>query len=146
MSAQQFPLPAEGLCPPGWELVVRTAIVRLGSDLSLYTDTNHASLGVESVTVDEGWLEVRTDFDGAREKCLSATASVDATLAGKGVFVGASGGASLTRYALYSARTLGHYPAFSRIPASSTVFSSAIDNLWITHLSLRRVAQDGGAV
>ena len=88
---------------------------------------------------------IRSDFDGAREKCLSATACVDATLAGKGVFVGGSGGAALTRYALYSAKTLGPYSAYTRIPANSAVFNSTIDNLWITHLSLRQVGASEAA-
>ena len=141
MTSQQVPLPADGLCPPGWELVVRTAIVRLGPDFWLHTDSNHASLGVTGIGLYNGMLEVYTDFDGTREKCLSATANVDATLAAKGIFVGASGGADLTRYSLHSSKTLGSYSAYTRIPANSAVFNSAIDNLWITHLSLRQVSE-----
>ncbi|WP_311208716.1 MULTISPECIES: hypothetical protein [unclassified Aeromicrobium] len=125
--------------------MIRTAIVRVGPDFWLHTDTNHASLGVTSINVVDGYLEVHTDFDPARERCLSATAAVDATLAVKGVSAGASGGAALTRYALSSSKQLGPYAPHTRIPANSTVFNSGIDNLWIVHHSLRQVgmAKDG---
>lgn len=142
-----FSTPAPGeSAPSGYEIVTRSAIVRLGPDLGIWDATNHACLGVVSVDVDgDHNLVVVTDFDDDTELCLSATANVDATLAAKGIFAGASGGGELTLFKIYSARTLpygtqGHtYAAWTQLSPASSVFDSTKDNFWIEFKSLRQL-------
>jgi hypothetical protein len=143
MQPQQY---SSNLIEQGKELVHRSAIVRLGPDMELYTESNHASLGVLSVSMtDDYLLKIVTDFgDYGPELTLSATANVDAQLAAKGIFAGASGGASITLFDIRSSKNLSYGGgstrlAYTRLPPTSSVFNSNTDNLWINFLSIRDV-------
>lgn len=139
---QQFPTP-----PPGYELVHRYAIVRLGPQINLYTESNHASLGITGIEVESpgGRLIVHSDFDPETELCLFAGANADATLASKGIVAGASGGGELTRFSIYSSRNLTYgngsvRQAYTLLPANSAVFDSTVDNLWLSFASLKALS------
>lgn len=125
----------------GLELIHRTAIVRLGvGGPELYYPTNHGALGVTAVAAldTDDYLTVYTDF-GPDETCLHASADVDLTLARKGVFVGASGGASVTKFGLYSSLKPGTITGagYSPIRPDDPFFNLAADNLWIHFVSAR---------
>lgn len=143
-------IPAVGTAPEGWEMITRQCVVRLGPDLELYYPTNHGSVGITSITVDEtnDWLVVNTDFDTTRELATYNTASMDATLAYKGVFSGGSGGGPATKFPLYSCFDLPFYsngvvtkttPKRTKLHPRSGVFDSTVDNLWITINSVRHI-------
>lgn len=127
--------------PAEWELVYRCCIVRLGRDWNWYENAAHGSAGVLGVTIDaDRNLVVETDFDNATEKILFAGANIDHQLTEKGIFVGASGGSSITRYALRSCKDLtGGYAAWTQIRPNGTCFDSNLDNLWIQQVSMRPV-------
>lgn len=139
-----FSVPSNSSVPDGWEMIHRSAIVRLGPDYGIHYPDHHGVLGVLDVSVDDGYLVVHTDF-GDDEVILTATANVDLTLAAKGVFAGASGGTSSTKFGIYSAKKLytnngqgtASYAAFTILPPHSSVFNSSLDNLWLNWKSLR---------
>lgn len=130
--------------PAEWELVYRCCVVRLGKDANgvwpgLYENNAHGSAGILSVTIDaDRNLVVETDFDPATEKILYAGANVDHQLTAKGIFVGASGGSNITRYAVRSCKDMsGGYPAYTQIRPNASCFDAALDNLWIQQVSMR---------
>jgi hypothetical protein len=129
------------VAPEGYELVYRSVIVRLGPSWNWYENAAHGSAGIIGVTIDGTTRElvVETDFDAAAgEKILYAGASSDATLVGKGVSAGASGGSNITRYTIVSSKDLpGGYAAYLPIRPNGSCFDSNVDNLWIVQVSMR---------
>lgn len=128
--------------PTQWELVYRSCVVRLGQSWNWYENNAHGSCGILNVTIDtDRNLVVETDFDPTTEKILYAGANVDAQLALKGIFVGASGGSNITRYCIASSKAqTGNYPAYAPIRPNGSCFDSNLDNLWIQQVSMRPVA------
>lgn len=124
-----------------WEIVYRSVIVRLGPSWNWYENNAHGSAGIVNVSIDaDRNLVVETDFDDATEKILFAGANIDHQLTAKGIFAGASGGSSITRYALRSCKDLpGGYPAWTQIRPNGSCFDSTLDNLWIQQVSMRPV-------
>lgn len=129
---------------PGVEVIHRAGIVRLGpGGPELYYPTNHGALGVTGADIDDsGYLRVTTGF-GPDETCVHASANVDLTLARKGVFCGASGGAAVTRFGIYSTRrpspTGGVFP---NLRPDDSLFDPAADNLWLHFISTRPVSAE----
>ncbi|MGL5851714.1 MAG: hypothetical protein ACRCZD_13125, partial [Phycicoccus sp.] len=74
------PAPARApLTAVAGERVYRSAIVRLGPELSILTATNHAVAGITGVDVDsDGYLVVTGDW-AAGESILHVSADVDLT-------------------------------------------------------------------
>lgn len=126
--------------PDQWELVYRSVIVRLGQAWNWYENNAHGSAGILDVSIDgDRNLVVTTDFDDATEKILFAGANIDHQLTAKGIFAGASGGGSVTKYAIRSSQALPGYPAWTQIRPNGSCFDSEHDNLWIQHVSMRPV-------
>lgn len=130
--------------PNEWELVYRSCIVRLGKDASgvwpgLYENNAHGSAGIIGVTIDSTTrdLVVETDFNPATEKILSAVANVDHQLTAKQIFVGASGGSNITRYAIRASMAHPGYPVGDQIRPNAGFFNPELDNLWIQQVSMR---------
>lgn len=125
--------------PDAWEIVYRSCIVRLGTNWNWYENNAHGSAGVNMVRIDPHThdLIVETDFDNATEKILSARANIDHQLTGKFIFVGASGGGDVTRYAMRSCVAHPGYPVGTQIRPNAGFFNSNLDNLWIEQISMR---------
>lgn len=150
IQAQQFEIPSgtNEAVPAGYQLIERTAIVRLGPQLHIHTSDHHASVGVLAVARFQDaagdWnLKVTTDFDEARERVLSAIAIPDQSLVKKGLLpAGASGGSATTLFRLQSTKTIyygtsSQYAAGVALSPTSSAFNSNVDNVWVRILSLR---------
>lgn len=148
--AQFFGIPTgtNETVPPGWQLIERTAIIRLGANMHIHTAGGHGSLGVTSVSAvvngGENALYVTTDFDSTRELILSAIAEPDYTLNAKRILpAGGSGGGAQCYFRISSETTLSAgsatYAAGTALKPTSNIFRSDVDNLWVRFLSLRRL-------
>lgn len=150
IQAQQFGVPTgtNDAVPVGYQLVHRTAIVRLGPSMHIHSSDHHASVGVLSAAAwkdpntNEWMLKVVTDFDESREFVLYAAAIPDQSLVKKGLLVaGASGGSASTVFRLQSVKALPYggssYAAGTALPPQTSGFNSGVDNLWVQIVSLR---------
>ena len=149
IEAQQFGVPTTNeTVPAGYQLIERTAIVRLGPQMLIHTSDHHASVGVLSVAKFQDsagdWnLKVTTDFDESREFVLYAAAIPDQSLTKKGLLpAGASGGSATTVFRLQSTKTVYYgtsssYPPGVALSPTSSCFNSAVDNVWVKITSLR---------
>lgn len=153
IQAQQFGVPSgtNETVPAGYQMVTRTAIVRLGPSLHIHTSDHHASVGVTDIAStkdanNEYVLKVWTDFDESREFVLYAAAIPDQSLTKKGLLpAGASGGSGTTIFRLQSCKAITYgtsssYAAGVALPAHSSCFNSNVDNVWVQIVSLRRLA------
>ena len=150
IEAQFFGVPTgtNEVAPAGYQVVHRTAIVRLGADLHVHTSDHHGSLGIVSVepfqdSAGDWNLKVTTDFDETRELVMLAIANPDQSLVKKGLLpAGASGGGATALCRLQSTKTIYYGTSSSKaagtaLPPQSNCFNSAVDNIWVHFLSLR---------
>lgn len=123
-------------CPEGYEIVTRAAPIRLTPEPHVHDVTNHAALGIKSVSVNAaGFLVVQQDW-APGEMVLFAKAETDLQLAAKGVTAGCSGGGPVTQIGIYrpSTTVVGRT---TRIRADDPEFFDDLDNLWYLNISLR---------
>lgn len=103
-------------------LITRTAIIRLGSTVSLYTNTTHGSVGITSVDVVNCRVVMHFDL-GQGEKILTAIAEEDETVSRLGIQAGITGGSSTAEIRMYKDGR--------EVCATDGRFSSSA-NLWVT--------------
>ena len=106
------------------KIIIRTAVIRLGTTVYLHTNSAHGSVGITSINLSGGCdIVVSTDTQPG-EKILSIDVDEDETMTRLGIAGGGSGGLGTTTIPLYNR-------SGSHICANNSIFGTNA-NIWLT--------------
>jgi len=111
--------------------VIRAGAIRFGvGGPTLYTATDHSSVGIVSVAANAaGDLVVTTDFDSADETLISAIVEEDFQISVKRTLCGISGGGRMSTIRCTK-------PDGSQAKVNSSYFDISVDNVWFQTISV----------